>query len=49
MANTEPKRRLRVVKGLAPDPLSTADLEAVETTLARLVREATFVAAGVPG
>ena len=37
MANKEPKRRLRVVKGLAPDPLSTVDMEAAEDTLARLV------------
>lgn len=37
MAKKEPKRQLKVVKGMAPDPLSAADLEAVETTLARLV------------
>lgn len=37
MAKKQPKRRLRVAKGLAPDPLSTADLEAAEDTLARLV------------
>jgi hypothetical protein len=37
MAKKEPKRRLRVVKGLAPDPLSTTDLAAAEDTLARLV------------
>lgn len=40
MAKKEPKRRLRVVKGLAPDPLSTADLAAAEDTLARLVARA---------
>ena len=37
MAKKEPKRRLRVVKGVAPDPLSPAELEAAEDTLARLV------------
>ncbi len=37
MARKEPKRRLRVVKGLAPEPLSTADLEAAEDILAPLV------------
>jgi hypothetical protein len=37
MAKKEPKRRLRVVKGFAQDLLSTADMEAAEDTLARLV------------
>ena len=37
MGRKEPKRRLRVVKGLAPEPLPTADLEAAEDILAALV------------
>lgn len=37
MAKKEPNWRLRVVKGLTPDPLSTADLEAAEDIFARLV------------
>jgi len=37
MAKKEPKRRLRVVKELDPNPVPTADLEAAEDTLARLV------------
>jgi hypothetical protein len=37
MAKKEPKRRLKVVKGLAPDPFSPAELEAAEDTLAHLV------------
>jgi hypothetical protein len=37
MVEKRPKRRLKVVKWLAPDSLSSADLEAVGNTLARLV------------
>jgi len=37
MGKKRPKQKLRVVKALAPEPLSTAELEGAESTLARLV------------